>query len=424
MRTTPCSPLKPLEAELKLTRTRAALLVVLAALLVVAGWLVVLKVQGPPVPAYRLQAQPLVQTVVATGRVASASRAQVGAQVAGVIAQRLVREGDLVAAGDVLAVLQADDYQARLGEAQAALADLRESGKPQADASLRRARSAFTQASREAVRRRELFARQLVSREMMEQSVQAEAVARAALEQAELSARSLSPGNPGETEARQRVAAAEALLEKTRVRAQVGGTVLTRDAEPGDVVQPGQVLFEIAREGETELLVPVDEKNLSVLALEQTAVCVADAYPERPFPATVAFIAPAVDPQRGSVDIRLRLDPVPEFLRQDMTVSVNVETGRRERALVVPNDALERDARGNPQVWKMVGGRIERAPVTLGLRGITVTEVTGGLVEGDVVLSAPGATLADGDRVRPQLGEIPSERADTATDREIPVEFD
>ncbi|WP_222564295.1 efflux RND transporter periplasmic adaptor subunit [Novilysobacter antarcticus] len=397
---------------------------ILALVVVLSGWLIMRKVQGPQMPAYRLQAQPLVQTVVATGRVASASRAQVGAQVAGVIAERLVREGDTVEAGDVLAVLQADEYQARLGEARAALADLQQSGKPQAEASLRRARSAFTQASREAVRRRELFAQQLVSREMMEQSVQAEAAARAVLDQAELSARSLSPGNPAETEARQRVSAAEAMLQKTRIRAQVGGTVLTRDAEPGDVVQPGQVLFEIARDGQTELLVPVDEKNLSVLALEQSAICVADAYPDRPFPATVGFIAPAVDPQRGSVDIRLQMNPVPGFLRQDMTVSVNVETGRRERALVVPNDALERDERGNAGVWKVTDGRVEQVPVTLGLRGITVTEVTGGLAEGDVVLSAPEATLADGDRVRPRLGAIPSERADSATDREIPVKFD
>lgn len=387
------------------------------------GWMVVRTLQGPEQQAYRLQVQPLVQTVVATGRVASASRAQVGAQIAGVVAERRVREGDRVEAGDVLAVLQAGDYEARLREAEAARADLQQSGKPQADAALRRARTAFDQASREAARRRELFTRQLVSREMMEQSVQAEAVARAALEQAGLSASSLSPGHPGEAGASQRVAAARAALEKTLVRAQVDGTVLTRNAEPGDVVQPGRVLFEIAREGQTELLVPVDEKNLSVLALGQHAICVADAYPDRPFPAIVGFIAPAVDPQRGSVDIRLRLDPVPGYLRQDMTVSVNVETGRRERALVVPNDALDAARDGTSSVWKVDRGRVVHTPVTLGLRGITVTEVVDGLVEGDLVLSAPDGTLVEGERVRSRLQAVPAEHSDIATDREVPFKF-
>lgn len=409
---------------LKLSPVRATSLLVAVLLLLAAGWWGVRKIQGPELPAYRLHIQPLVQTVVATGRVASASRAQVGAEVAGVIAERRVREGDQVKAGDVLAVLLDDDYQARLREAEAALADLQQSAKPQADAALRRARTALNQASRETGRRRELFADQLVSREMMEQSVQAEADARAAIEQAQLSAASLSPGKPGETAARQRVAAARAELEKTLVRAQVDGTVLTRNAEPGDVVQPGRVLFEIAREGQTELLVPVDEKNLGVLALNQPAMCVSDAYPDRPFPASVSFIAPAVDPQRGSVDIRLRLDPLPGFLRQDMTVSVNVETGRRAQTLVIPNDALDVGDDGKSFVWKVAGGRATRTPVTLGLRGITLAEVVDGLAEGDVVLATRDAALGDGDRVRTRLHTGPAERTDKATDREVPVKFD
>ncbi|MEO7930909.1 MAG: efflux RND transporter periplasmic adaptor subunit [Lysobacter sp.] len=381
-------------------------------------------IQGPPLPAYRIHSQLLVQTVVATGRVASASRAQVGAQVGGVIVERRVREGDRVSAGDILAVVKADDAEARLREAEAVLAELQQSDRPQADAVLQRAQAALSQASREALRRRELYAQQLVSREMMEQSMQVETGARAALAQARLKAASLAPGNPGEAAARERVQAARAELAKTTVRAQVDGTVLTRNAEPGDVVQPGRVLFEIARAGQTELLVPVDEKNLGVLALDQPAVCVTDAYPDRPFRATVSFIAPAVDPQRGSVDIRLALDPVPGFLRQDMTVSVNVETGRREHALVVPNDALVFGDDGHVSVWTVSGGRAMRVPVTLGLRGITVAEVLTGLIENDVVLGSPALTLTDGDRVRTSEQPVLAEPANTARDREVPIKFD
>ena len=118
------------------------------------------------------------------------------------------------------------------------------------------------------------------------------------------------------------------------------GTVLTRDVEPGDLVQPGRGLLAIARSGATEILVPFDEENLAVLELGQRATCIADAFPAQPFGAQLVFISPRIDPQRGSVDVRLRVEPVPHFLRQDMTVSVNVETARRERALVVPNDTL------------------------------------------------------------------------------------
>lgn len=398
----------------------------LLALIILGGlaWLSLRRAQGPELAAYRVQAQPLVQSVVATGRVASASRAQVGTQIAGVVAERRVREGDQVQAGDVLAVLRMDEFEARLREAEAALAQLQESNKPQADAALRRARAELAQAGREAARRRDLFQRGLLSREALEQSEQSETVARSALEQTMLAARALASGNPGEVEAQQRVAGARALLAKTVVRAQVDGTVLTRNAEPGDVVQPGRVLFEIAREGQTELLVPVDEKNLAVLALDQSAMCVADAYPQQPFPAVVSFIAPAVDPQRGSVDIRLRLQPLPGFLRQDMTVSVTIETGRRDDALVVPNDALDGVDAGQPQVWKVNAGRAVRTPVTLGLRGMALTEISSGLSAGDLVLASSGSAVVNGSRVRAKLEPLPREGRDRATAREMPMKFD
>lgn len=152
------------------------------------------------------------------------------------------------------------------------------------------------QASREAQRRRQLFQRQLIARETLEQAEQAETVARTAAERARLTAQSLAAGNPDEALVLERLASARAALAKTFIRAQVAGTVLTRNAEPGDLIQPGRVLFEITRQGDTELLVPLDEKNLAVLALGQPAQCVADAYPTRAFAARVSFIAPSVDP--------------------------------------------------------------------------------------------------------------------------------
>ncbi|HWS77617.1 MAG TPA: efflux RND transporter periplasmic adaptor subunit, partial [Thermomonas sp.] len=379
---------------------------------------------GPVLAGYQVQSRPLVQTVVATGRVVAVSRAQVGSPVTGVVLERRVREGDAVQPGDVLAVLRADDLDAAVREAEAALAQLQQSTRPQAQALQREAEARLAQASRETTRRRDLFKRQLIARETLEQAVQAETIARTAAEQARLAARSLGAGNPNETAARARVAAARAQLAKTTLRAEVAGTVLTRNAEPGDLVQPGRVLFEIARAGDTEVLVPLDEKNLEVLAVGQQATCIADAYPARPFPATVGFIAPSVDPQRGSVDIRLTVSPVPGFLRQDMTVSVNVETGRRERAIVAPNDALAIVDGNRALVWRVEAGRATRREVTLGLRGLTQAEITGGLQAGDWILADAQAALAEGDRVRVAASDLPAGGADPATRKELPAKLD
>jgi len=356
--------------------------------------------------------------------VVAVSRAQVGSPVTGVVVERRVREGDVVQPGDVLAVLRADDLEAAVREAEAALAQLQQSTRPQAQAALREAEARLVQASRETQRRRELFQRQMIARETMEQAMQAETVARTAAEQARLAARSLAAGNPDEAAVRARAANAKAQLAKTTIRAEVAGTVLTRNAEPGDLVQPGRILFEIARAGATEVLVPLDEKNLEVLAIGQAAMCIADAYPTRPFPATVSFIAPSVDPQRGTVDIRLTVTPVPAFLRQDMTVSVNVETGRRDRAVVVPNDALGAVDGNRAELWLVADGRATRRQVQLGLRGLTQTEITTGLQAGDWILADAQAAVEEGARARVVASDVPVDAADPATRKELPAKFD
>lgn len=143
---------------------------VIALLLILAVWR---SWQGPQLEAYAVQSRPLVQTVVATGRVANVSRVQVGSEITGVLVERRVQEGDRVQPGDVLAVLRADDLSAALKQAEAGLAQLQQSGRPQAQAALRQAE-----------RRRTLLASQLIARETYELAVEAETVARAAAEKA------------------------------------------------------------------------------------------------------------------------------------------------------------------------------------------------------------------------------------------------
>lgn len=388
-----------------IARHYGKLLLVLALLFL--GYWLWLRWQGPQLPGYRLEWRPLVQTVVATGRVVTPSRVQVGSEITGVVVERRVREGERVEAGDILAVLKADQFEARVREARAALAQLEQATRPQAQAALQRAQAQLQQASRTVERQRELLRKGSTSREALEQAEEAETVARAAMEQARLEAEALAPGSPGELLLREQLAAAEASLEQTLIRSRVAGMVLTRNAEPGDLVQLGQVLFDLARDGETEILVPLDEEHLSVLELGQQARCVADAYPARPFDATLSFIAPRVDPQLGTVEVRLTVEPVPDFLRQDMTVSVNLETGRRERSLVLPDDALIRTGPQQAEVWVVREGRLQRQSVQLGLEGLSRTEILAGLEEGDWVLADPTANLTEGDRVRVREQSLP-----------------
>ena len=376
------------------------LLIVLPVLLL-AAWLGWRHWQGPEVPGYRLEMRPLVQRVVASGEVDSQSLAQVGSEITGVVKARHVREGDHVQAGDLLLELRDDEQQARLREAEAALQQLVGSQRPQTQAALREAQSNLTQATRERERRDELFQRQLVSAEQREQARQTEISARVARDRAQLAASAVAPGGSDEQVLQQRLAAARAALERTQIRAQVDGVVQARDVEPGDLVQPGSTLLQIARADSREIIVPLDEKDLGPVKVGQPALIIADAFPLETLEGRVSFIAPAIDTSRGTIDIHLDLQQPADFLRQGMTVSVDIRTGSRDQALVLSNDAVLNRQGQQADVLRWTAERQgERVPVQLGLRGTGLTEITEGLSAGDVVLADE---VAEGQRVRVRI---------------------
>ena len=391
-------------------------------LIIVAGFFAFRWWQGPLLPSYRISSMPLVQTVVATGRVVAVSNTDIGSEISGVVLERRVAEGEQVAAGDLLLVLSSDDVAAQVRQAEAELAELISSTRPQAAVDLANAEVALAQADRNVERRRELAAISAISDEEMEQAIQAQAQARNNLENARLRANALSSGGVEEDLLSARIAALQAQLNKAQVRSKVSGTILTRNVEVGDLVQPGQSLFTIALDGKTEIRVPLDERNLSRLALQQPAVAIADAYPDKPFPVRISFIAPSIDPQRGTVEVRLSVDPVPDFLRQDMTVSVNIETDQRAKALVIPNDALANVKEDSAEVLLLRDGKIQRRVVKLGLRGLSASEVLSGLSAGDEILVDATVSLADGKRVRTALQAAPfaapdADKITTASDK-------
>ena len=116
------------------------------------------------------------------------------------------------------------------------------------------------------------------------------------------------------------------------------------------------------------------------------------------------FFAPSVDAARGTVDVHLALLAPADFLLPGMTVSVTVETARREQALVIPNDALHQRDGSRAAVFRVRDGKVERIPVRLGLFGTGASEVLEGLEAGDRVLID---AVSPGERVRFRAIPVP-----------------
>ena len=384
----------------------AAAILVLAALWLAQWW------RGPVVAAYRVERGPLVQDVVATGRIVTPSRVNVASEITGVVIKRLVDRGDSVRPGQVLLELRSDQAQAERAQARAALQQLVAQTRPQAQAALRSAESALKLARSEAARARAQAVQGAVSQQALEQAEQAQAAAEQQLRSAQAAWVAVRPGGAAEAQLRAALAATEAVQARSVIRAEVAGQVLTRNVEAGDTINPGQVLFTLARAGATEVSLPVDEQNLEHLALGQDATCLTDAYPSRAFAARLTFIAPAVDTASGTIELRLTVARPPAWLRQDMTTSCDIVTGRRRDALVVPNDALRAVAGDRAQVLAWRAGKAVEQAVRLGLRGLVASEVVSGLRPGEVVIA--DRAVSPGQRVRTRLQGLPAAGASEA----------
>ena len=379
----------------------------IAIALILIAYIVYQRWQGPQLNGFIVAEAPLVQRVIAAGRVTNAERLQVTSELAGQVVARPVAEGNRVAQGETLLVLQAAELAAQLRAAQANLLALEQRQLPQAEAEVMQAETMLAQANRELKRREQLLAAELTTTETVEQARQARIAAQAALTSARAQLVSVQANGAEAQRLQAQIANLQAQLAKATIRAPAAGLILTRHFETGDVVQPGTLLFTIALDSAVEVRAPLDERNLPQLAIGQPAQLIADAYPSQPFAGTVSYIAPTIDAQRGTVEVRILISNPPAFLRQDMTVSVTIETARKTQALVVPNDALFARNDKQAQVWLVINGKAEARRVELGLSGLTLTEISAGVQRGDAVLLEAPQDLADGQRLRLQVQSLP-----------------
>lgn len=396
------------------------MLLALALVLVVAGvgwWL------QRPASVEVLLARPatLVQTLQFSARVAALSRVDLGSTLTARVAQVLVHEGEQVQKGQALVRLESAELLAAVAQAQAAqqqavarLAGLRSTGRAGIGATQVQAQAAVDAAANEYRRTEQLVAQGFLSAARLDEVRRARDVALAQLTAAVSSSQAVAETGSELAQAQAQLKAAAAAIEAARARlaqtvmlAPADGQILARQVEPGQIVQPGRVLLSMAMAGPPQIVAQADERFLRQLAVGQLATAVPDAFAGQRVALRLLSIAPLVDAQRGAVEVKFALEQAPPtFLREDMSLSLEVETARRERALAVPVAVLDGGVDGPSATLRVVrDGRVASRAVRLGLRTLDAVEVVEGLTDGDLVLLDKAQPI--GRRVRVTLVAAP-----------------
>ncbi|RPI56374.1 MAG: biotin/lipoyl-binding protein, partial [Acidobacteria bacterium] len=254
------------------------------AVLLAAGVLGLLQARGPLVEVAAVTRSDIEQHLVASGRVRVVTRVQLTAQAAGRVTEVAVREGQRVRPGDLLARIDDREARAAVAESRAAVAQargrleqLREVSAVVADEQVREAEANYARAESEFARVQALVKTGGVTDRDVEEAWRALEVARAARSAARAQQQAAAPQGADARvavsalrESEARLTAAQVRLAQTRVVASQDGVILARHVDPGDIVRAGDTLLELAGDGETEIVIEPDERNLAWLRVGQT----------------------------------------------------------------------------------------------------------------------------------------------------------
>jgi len=341
----------------------------------------------PPtaVTVVTVEPQTLTMTTTLPGRVAASAAAEVRPQVAGLITDRLFREGSSVKEGDVLYTIDPASYKARLAQAEAAVAQ---------------AQAQFNAAERESKRIMQLQERNVASQQVADDAIAARDVSAAALQVAQA-----------------QLLSAQIELDRTTIRAPLSGeiglsrtsrgalvtasqpdplTVIRRiDTVHVDVTQSAADLL-AWRRGHTEDALQGADRSVTLILADGS---------EFDHKGTLTAAEPNVDEQTGVVVLRMEFSNPEKLLLPGMYVQVIMPTGTEDNVFLVPQEGVSRDRRGRPVAMVVGENNVveERQIEVVGDRGPHWI-VRDGLKPGDRIIVAglqkiaPGATVAPEER--------------------------
>lgn len=364
-----------------------AIIGAMALLLVVKSMRGESRTEVEVVPASEQDIRP---SILASGVLAYLDEVNLTAELVAKVEEILVKEGDRVEKGQLLLRLDPETYRNAI--------EREEASQRQSKISIERQRLALALAETRLKRGQELLGRQMIGQSDFDDLRNARDLARVELRSTQ---ESLRRAEAILSEAREQ-------LQKTDIRAPIGGTIVALPIKVGETAIPstmslaGASLMKIADTSAIQAELKVDEADIARIRLGQQAEVVAAAHQDTPLQGKVAQIAlaPSLEPgsQGRSYQVDVLLD-VPEDLglRSGMSARADIFLGDGGKTLAVPVEAVVTEESEDKQVKRFVwvdrDGTARKVEIETGLSDDRWEAITSGLDVGDRVIVGPAKTL-------------------------------
>lgn len=329
----------------------------------------------------------------ASGYVVARRQATVSSKIAGKVLEVLIEEGMTVEKDQIVARLDSSSQDAQLALAKARLISSR--------AVLDEIQAILTQAEFDLDRALELNKRQLASAAELD----------AAKANAETLRARLASGRQNIVVEQRNVDVAVDQMDNTIIRAPFAGVVVTKNAQPGEMISPISAGGGFTRTGictivdmsSLEIEVDVNEAYIQRVKAGQAVSAALDAYPEWQIPAEVIAIVPTADRQKATVRVRIGFKERDSRVLRDMGVKVAFLESEQPNELAPPaiyvsRDAVKADSAGN-YVWIIRDGNVQRRSISIGPDSPRGQQINSGLSAGDQIVLSAGKELVAGQNV-------------------------
>jgi RND family efflux transporter MFP subunit len=352
-------------------RTKVPPLLALAALTLLAGCGETAEPPAAeirPVRTVTIERREAGRPVVLTGRIQARDEAAIAFRISGRMIERAVNMGAYVEPGQFIARLESQNEMNMLRSAQANLAA--------AEGTLVNARNHFE-------RQRHLMERGFAARAVYDDAVQGLQTAQSQVEAAQA-----------------QLKFAQDQLDFTELRADAEGVVIAVGAEPGEVVQVGQMIVQLAREGGRDAVFDVPAQIIRTAPSDPSITVHLTEDPRIQATGRVREVAPQADPVTRTFEVKVGLHEPPGGMRLGATVTGRMEVPG-EHVIELPASALTQDG-GDPAVWTVDPGSMTVAlrRIEVGRYGPATVVVTDGLEAGEIVVVAGVQALHPGQKVR------------------------
>ena len=338
------------------------------------------------------------------GSIEARVTSKVGFKVAGNLVELKADQGDFVPRGGVLAKLDDREQAARLGKAVAAVEQAK-AGLQKAEASVAKAKALLANARRIDERRAALVAKGPVSVEAADTAHASMATADADLQLAQ-SDIEVAKAAIKDADAQQQLEAATLALHM--LVAPYDAMVVSRQRELGAVLAPGEPVFTLIDADSVWALAYIDESRAGEVAIGQPATIVLRSQPGRKLSGRVVRVDIEADRVNEERRVYVAFDRRPEDFHLGEQAEITITVARLERALLVPEAAIEQQRGERGTVWTVEDGRLEQREVRLGHRLLDgQCEIVDGVPAGAAVVAQSASGLRIGRAARAVASAVP-----------------